>query len=308
MELQLTAEPSKVPLIIYHSPCADGTAAAWVAYHYFNGKVELYPTTYGKELKVDPTGRDVFIVDFSYLRNELLCICEDANHVTLIDHHKKAIEDLIWTDGEPFPANLSLILDTHRSGCILTWDHFFPMSAAPELLKHIQDYDLWRFSLQGTKEIIAAYWAESITVENFWYYASSFHTKIWDAEEIGAVLVKKKAKDLQDCIEAGMRWVRVAGEDVPIINAPYSWASGICEKMMKDCNAPFAVCYTDLKDVRKWSLRSEDHRKDVNEIAKLFGGGGHRNAAGFTTSMDFMFPASGSPIESDLTKESLNGL
>lgn len=31
----------------------------------------------------------------------------------------------------------------------------------------------------------------------------------------------------------------------------------------------------------QWSLRSEDGRVDVSEIAKSYGGGGHRNAAGF---------------------------
>jgi nanoRNase/pAp phosphatase (c-di-AMP/oligoRNAs hydrolase) len=30
-----------------------------------------------------------------------------------------------------------------------------------------------------------------------------------------------------------------------------------------------------------WSLRSRDDREDVSEIAASFGGGGHRNAAGF---------------------------
>jgi uncharacterized protein len=32
---------------------------------------------------------------------------------------------------------------------------------------------------------------------------------------------------------------------------------------------------------RTWSLRSEDSRQDVSEVASTFGGGGHRNAAGF---------------------------
>jgi nanoRNase/pAp phosphatase (c-di-AMP/oligoRNAs hydrolase) len=31
----------------------------------------------------------------------------------------------------------------------------------------------------------------------------------------------------------------------------------------------------------QYSLRSEDSREDVSEVAKQFGGGGHRNAAGY---------------------------
>jgi bifunctional oligoribonuclease and PAP phosphatase NrnA len=36
---------------------------------------------------------------------------------------------------------------------------------------------------------------------------------------------------------------------------------------------------------RKVSLRSSDGRVDVSQIARLKGGGGHRQAAGFTTTM-----------------------
>ena len=32
-----------------------------------------------------------------------------------------------------------------------------------------------------------------------------------------------------------------------------------------------------------YSLRSKDEKTNVSEIAKMFNGGGHRNAAGFTS-------------------------
>ena len=33
---------------------------------------------------------------------------------------------------------------------------------------------------------------------------------------------------------------------------------------------------------REWSLRSDDSRLDVSLVAQQYGGGGHRNAAGFS--------------------------
>lgn len=44
----------------------------------------------------------------------------------------------------------------------------------------------------------------------------------------------------------------------------------------------FAGCYWDTPKGRVFGLRSTDEGVDVSEIAKQFGGGGHRNAAGFT--------------------------
>jgi phosphoesterase RecJ-like protein len=44
---------------------------------------------------------------------------------------------------------------------------------------------------------------------------------------------------------------------------------------------------TDGEGLRKVSLRSSDERVDVSRIARAQGGGGHRQAAGFTTAMDW---------------------
>ncbi len=43
----------------------------------------------------------------------------------------------------------------------------------------------------------------------------------------------------------------------------------------------------DGEQLRKVSLRSSDERVDVSRIARVQGGGGHRQAAGFTTAMDW---------------------
>ncbi len=44
---------------------------------------------------------------------------------------------------------------------------------------------------------------------------------------------------------------------------------------------------TDGEPLRKVSLRASDERVDVSRIARAQGGGGHRQAAGFTTAMDW---------------------
>jgi phosphoesterase RecJ-like protein len=43
----------------------------------------------------------------------------------------------------------------------------------------------------------------------------------------------------------------------------------------------------DGERMRKVSLRSSDGRVDVSRIARAQGGGGHRQAAGFTTAMEW---------------------
>lgn len=54
------------------------------------------------------------------------------------------------------------------------------------------------------------------------------------------------------------------------------------EMLSKYPDAPFTACWFRRADGQiQYSLRSEDSRLDVSEVAKSLGGGGHRNAAGF---------------------------
>lgn len=48
----------------------------------------------------------------------------------------------------------------------------------------------------------------------------------------------------------------------------------------------FAACYWDTPTGRVFSLRSTDEGMDVSVIASQYGGGGHRNAAGFRVAFD----------------------
>lgn len=75
----------------------------------------------------------------------------------------------------------------------------------------------------------------------------------------------------------------IGGHQVPTLNVPYMFASDCGEELLKLYpNAPFVAAWFRRGDGKlQFSLRSEDHRTDVSEIAARFGGGGHRNASGF---------------------------
>jgi oligoribonuclease NrnB/cAMP/cGMP phosphodiesterase (DHH superfamily) len=72
----------------------------------------------------------------------------------------------------------------------------------------------------------------------------------------------------------------IAGNNVPVLNAPYFWSPDAGHIMAQ--GEPFAACYWDVANgERVFSLRSADDGVDVSEIAKKFGGGGHPHASGF---------------------------
>lgn len=261
-------------ICIYHGNCADGFGAAWVVRKAL-GEIEFYPGTY-QAVPPDVTGKDVMMVDFSYKRPVLLEMAEKANSILIIDHHKTAVEDLV-----DLPANVTTKFDMGRSGAMLTWEHFFQNDSPPPLLLHIEDRDLWRFALPNTREIQA----------NVFSYPYDF--QVWDtlmaaapdalAKE-GKAIERKHFKDIQELLGVTTREMVIGGHRVPVANLPYTMSSDAGHELAK--GHPFAACYWDTPDGRVFSLRSNDDGVDVSEVAKQYGGGGHRNASGFRVSFE----------------------
>lgn len=261
-------------LCIYHGNCADGFGAATAVNMALREGVEFYKGVYQQD-PPDVTGREVILVDFSYKRGVLIEMASKAKSILILDHHKSAESDLV-----DLPENVTAIFDTNRSGAMMAWEYFHE-EPAPELIKHIQDRDLWRFELKGTREIQAALFSYKY---DFAIWESLIRSSVKELIADGAAIERKHFKDIREFIEAAAYRDTIAGYEVPVLNAPYFYSSDAGHIMAE--NEPFAACYWDTGAGRTYSLRSTDGGLDVSRIAALFGGGGHRNAAGFSVGKD----------------------
>ena len=79
-------------IVLYHKNCQDGRGAAWAAHQLFGQHAEYIPVQYGEPIP-EYKGYNIFIVDFSYPKDDLIALGKD-NFVQVIDHHKTAQEDL----------------------------------------------------------------------------------------------------------------------------------------------------------------------------------------------------------------------
>lgn len=271
-------------ICIYHGNCADGFGAAWAVRAALGEAVEFYPGVY-QQAPPDVAGKRVVMVDFSYKRPVLEQMAQAAQSILILDHHRSAMEDLT---GLPQPPNdlpdrrvwlpdagVYARFDMERSGARLAWDHFHA-APPPRLIEHIEDRDLWRFQLPGTREIQA----------NVFSYPYDF--AVWDrlmvsdVDELragGEAIERKHHKDIAELVSALQRRMVIGGYDVPVANLPYTLTSDAGHLMAT--GEPFAACWWMTSDGVVFSLRSTDDGVDVSEIAVAYGGGGHRNAAGF---------------------------
>lgn len=276
-------------LCIYHGYCADGFTSAWAVWTALGDRADYFPGVYGEE-PPDVTGKKVLLVDFSYKRPVLDEMSKSAQSILILDHHKSAAEDLAGLPEPPADdpdynglipeSGMYALFDMERSGAGITWD-FFHDAPRPPLVNHVEDRDLWRFALPGTREIQAAVFSYEYTFEN-WDWLASRDISALKAE--GAAIERKHHKDVAELVEVCKRRMSIGGYDVPVASLPYTLTSDAGHLMAQ--GEPFACCYWDTEDGRVFSLRSADGGLDVSEIAVSYGGGGHKNAAGFKVSRD----------------------
>jgi oligoribonuclease NrnB/cAMP/cGMP phosphodiesterase (DHH superfamily) len=270
----------KPPLVIYHGNCADGFGAAWVFSRYGRQPFDFFPGVYQKP-PPDVIDRNVILVDFSYRREVVEKMLETARTITLIDHHKSALEDL-----EPLMRNgtIATFCSMEHSGAVLAWDFLHGAGAhegklMPRLLRHIEDRDLWRFALPYTREIQANVFSYPY---DFKVWDDLMYRDIDDLIAAGKAIERKHHKDIAELVGVTLRRMMIGGHYVPVANVPYTMASDAGHLMAE--KEPFAASYYDSPDGRNFSLRSREDGMDVSAIAKLYGGGGHAHAAGFRVS------------------------
>lgn len=291
------------PLVIYHANCWDGFCAAWVARNAL-GKhlVDFHPGYYGQS-PPDVRGRVVYILDFSYPREQMRQILGQARWVVVLDHHKTAQAalnglvdefvqrpDLIHSDllANPNGQELPLVwFDMTKSGGRLAWEHFrridgpspadVTIPESPWLVDYTEDRDLWRHALPESENINAALRSYPLDFDLWDEFASSAVQR--DTLKREGEAIRRAEKQIVDTHVRNAREIDMDGHSIKAVNATvlFSEIAGELAKGM-----PFGACYFDRHDgKRQWSLRSDENGVDVSEIAKLHGGGGHAHAAGF---------------------------
>jgi oligoribonuclease NrnB/cAMP/cGMP phosphodiesterase (DHH superfamily) len=258
--------------VLYHAHCTDGTGSKYAAWKKFGNEADYIAVNYGKPVpEMEPNSR-VFILDFSYPRDVLEQLQSVHREVVVLDHHKTAEEALRGVKGCTF--------DMNKSGCVLAWEYFHPGESVPQLLLNIQDRDLWKFELENSKEVHAGLPFLKGHMLG-WDFAACSRKDYETVVSNGRILLAKQQMDVENAAKYKVKIVDFCGYKVGVINMTDHMSeigNAICES--KDYKVDFAVCYgiTNNDDVLL-SLRSIGDF-DVSEIAKKFGGGGHKNASG----------------------------
>jgi uncharacterized protein len=265
--------------IIYHKNCYDGFTAAWVTLRALQDtgviNIELFPVTYGDDPVEVNEDDKIYIVDFSYPRDILEKMHTTAEFLIVLDHHKTSQANCEGLD--------YCIFDMNRSGAGLAWDFFHPESGRPKLVNYVEDRDLWRFKLSDSRTISSYIGSWPMDFEKWDSLAEELENDVTGCLQQGQAIERYSALKVNELCKQ-VQWKEIGGYTIPVVNAPYHMGSDIGHRLLELYpEAPFAAYYLfTASGDEQWGVRGRDSDDfDVSEIAKLYGGGGHKKASGF---------------------------
>jgi oligoribonuclease NrnB/cAMP/cGMP phosphodiesterase (DHH superfamily) len=264
-------------------------------------KAIYQPWQYGDEFPVPtPDVGTVFLLDLNFPIDELVKMVQKMEltigrsaTIIMMDHHISALRawedhpDMELTDDwwEHRYHNIQARIDLEHSGARMAWD-FFTGDArdemVPDMIKYIEDRDLWRFQLPDSQEYSAALASYPFTFESYEIVVGLETPRVI---EEGKVVLRFKDENVNRICDES-RIEDISGHMVPVVNSTLFWSEVGHELLERYPDAPFAMCWFVRKSgnklLAKHSLRSRGKGEfDVSELAKQFGGGGHAAAAGF---------------------------
>lgn len=245
---------------------------------------EFYGYDYEEELPVVEGYDIVFMLDLSLSIDKMKELQKKNKDFIWIDHHSSKIREI-----EKKKLKISGLRDSENknSACVLTWRYLYPTEKVPALLQYIEDIDLWNFAYNDTLPIVTA--LDIDEKEDRQMLEAMLDAGWWNdilpgLLAKGHLYVKLIEKQIDNIVKnASTKMWR--GWTVSILNTPIH-KSFIGDRILKtNHRAKFVILWSVDNDIVRVGLRGNS---DINlgEIASKYGGGGHKQAAGFNISFN----------------------
>ena len=261
--------------------------------------------------------REVYILDFSLPKAVMDWLFSHTKRVIWLDHHASVFKD--WgvplddvadelTLGLVQPNDHTVVLDNNKSGALLAWEYFHPGTEVPKLIQHIDDRDRWQFKLDGSRELHAA-----LASHKPWRFEQWEGFLVWENfRQEGDAILRAHNQNVQAALKQARPCVIIPAiiDSAASYKAPWVWGNSaefgdFCFASGLAANAPaflasdlgtelanqsgtFGLVWSMAGDGQVHCSMRSNGDYDVSAIAKVFGGGGHRNAAGFSTGIDML--------------------
>lgn len=268
-------------ICFYHAGCPDGFGAAWAIWKAWGEEGEYRPRGHDDAVRAQELAGDLVVfADNAPTNAALRQLGEHAGQVVVLDHHVSALERF---RSEPeLAAALAarghrIHFDLERSGAVLAWEHFHPGDPLPPLLAYVQDQDLWRWALPDSEAVNAAIYSHP---RRFDVWSALAATPLEQLVAEGRSIARAQRIEVERSLQ-NAHPITVGGLRLEAVNALFHRALIGHELAVRAVHGvPAGAVYRVTGRRVDCSLYSTGEF-DVAKIASRYGGGGHRNAAGF---------------------------
>lgn len=314
-------------VVLYHSNCNDGLFAAYACWLKFQSDAIYIPVNYkpiqdmspqealdyifssknaetidsigNSKHKVTDITNDVYgdielyIVDYSFPVEHFIYHCEIFKIITVLDHHKTAIDSykLAFKEmnekeeiivGRPF-YNSNVVFSTNKSGAKLTYKYLFPNESIPEYFELVSDRDLWTFNLQHTKDFHSG--IKALDISNFSKLDLMIKYGLTRILDIGRIFNESEKNYIERIARSGTLDIDFYIDNIKykgaVINSYLDVSSDLCSHVISQEKDIVIAYYIKKDSFVSCSVRSKKG-VDSSIISKIHKGGGHANASGFS--------------------------
>lgn len=297
-EFRLKYKDVRFDTIIFHYPCMDGLVAAWVMKRVYGNHQYQCPELIPKsidQIPIDPalyTNKKVIMVDI--VTADYQKINAEAASLVILDHHKTSQSKLAGVENAFFDMNQS------GAGLMMNFLHddaFIHDIYSHELVKFVEERDLFKFKRQNSKDFNAGLVAHlDATCGNSLELRLTTLSEIVDNRyfndliQLGSTMSALRTSKINAIANHAVRYsVTLPNHDVRravIETADHDLVSDLGNHLIstvRDIDMVILWRYSHEKEEYWYSLRSDDAHDDISAVCAMFGGGGHRNAAGFSS-------------------------
>jgi phosphoesterase RecJ-like protein len=233
--------------------------------------------------------RTIVFLDCGNLeRNPAEALQRSGMHILNIDHHH---------DNTHF-GTVNLVVPDASCTAEIVWDLMHGLGVKPTLAVAEALYvglitDTGRFMYENTGPRAHRMAAELIEAG---VMVHEIYRRVYEGVPFGKLALLARGLTKVERFDSGRLTVTgLDAADFAESNAEESYSEGVIDHLRAVQGTAVAALVRDRigdtdgngKPLRKVSLRASDERVDVSAIARVQGGGGHRQAAGFTTAMEW---------------------
>ena len=266
---------------------------------------------YGKAFPFDiiKPNEQIWIVDYSIEPEEMDRLLSITKNVTWIDHHKTAIEKYAG-----YKHDIRGVRRDGEAGCVLTWKYIhwytsrgegeidlkknksnvFPVARMIEL---VGDRDVWTWKFKETTRnfFSGSQLHDTGPDSDFWWKCMDHETPILPLPNTGNISAREKGIEFwnqllldgeniekyksqtDESISSTIGYkIKFEGYDCFACNR-----ARVSSDRFGNRDSEYDILLPHYHDGKQWTISLYSKNIDVSEIAKKYGGGGHKGASGF---------------------------